>query len=94
MRKMKAQLSDEQWDQFQKRMRYAAHKAYGVEKFDKIWNPDLDYTGYFKAYREHMETAFKAQAAMEKDEAAGKEVDPGKYVPKKFWNDTQVYFDK
>lgn len=96
IRKMKEKLSDEQWERFQQRLRYAAHKSYGVDKFDKIWNPDLDYTGYFKAYREHMEKAFKLEEQFEKDKAEGKDVssDRGKYVPKKFWNGTQVYWDK
>jgi len=95
VRQMKEKLTPEQWDQVQARLRYAAHKNHGVDKFDTLWNPDLDYTGYFKSYRENMENAFKLEEEFAKETAGGRDPsDPDKYLPQRFWKNTQVYFDK
>jgi hypothetical protein len=94
VRKMKTILSDEQWEEFQKRMRYQAYVTRGVDKWDKLWNPDLDFTDYFKKYRAHMLNIQKLEEDLAKEIATTGDIsDPNKYMPKKFWNDTQVYFD-
>jgi len=92
VRNMKDKLSPEQWTLFQNRMRNAAHKKIGLEKFDEIWNPDLDYSGYFKAYSEHMENQFKLEEEYLKEREGGRDpADPSMYIPKKFYKNTQVY---
>ena len=95
VRDMKEKVTPEQWDLIQGRMRFAAHKKIGVDKWDEIWSPDLDYSGYFKAYRAYMENQFKLEEEYLKETAGGRDpVDPSKYLPKKFWNNTQVFFDE
>lgn len=95
MRQMKDKCTPEQWEQLMKNMRARAHKRIGMDKWDEIWSPDLDYTSYFKAYREHMEEAFKLeQEFLEETKDGYGPKDPSKYLPKKFYGKTQVYFDE
>ena len=95
VREMKEKMSPEQWDNVQKRLRFAAHKSFGVEKFDQVWNPDLDFKAYFQAFRDNAENGFKLEQEYIKETAGGRDpVDPGKYIPRKFWKTTQIYFDE
>ena len=91
IRQMKSFLSEEQWEEFQKRMRYQAYASQGTDESDKLWNPELDVADYFKEYRAHMESILKEEPT--KEEAMENFAHPSKYMPKKFWKDTQVYFD-
>ena len=95
VRQMKEKATPEQWELMEKRLRLAAHKKIGLDKFNEIWSPDLDYTAYFKAYRAHMENQFKLEEEfLSEIEGGSSPADPGKYLPKKFYGNTQVFFDE
>jgi hypothetical protein len=82
---MKEKLTPEQWEEFQKKMRYAAHKNIGLDNFEETWRPDMDYTGYFKSFRAHMKEQIKLDEELQEAKDKGKIPEElWKFQPKKF----------
>jgi hypothetical protein len=82
---MKDKLTPEQWEEFQKKIRYAAHKNIGLDNFEETWRADMDYTGYFKAFRTHMKEQIKLDEELQEAKDMGRIPEElWKYQPKKF----------
>ncbi|CAB9514317.1 expressed unknown protein [Seminavis robusta] len=85
---MKEHVTEEQWAEAQQKMRFVAHKSIGTEKFDQTWKADMDYSGYFKAYRSYMEEQFKLEDELKVEIAnpanGGVPQEPYKFLPKPF----------
>jgi hypothetical protein len=85
IRGMKEKLTPEQWEEFQKKIRYAAHKDIGLDNFEETWRPDMDYSGYFKAFKAHMKEQVSLDGELQKARDNGTiPEDLWKYQPKKF----------
>ena len=85
LRNLKEKFSESQWEEVEKKMRFMAHKNIGLDNFEETWRPDMDYTGYFKAFRAHMKETIKLDEELREIKAAGRIPEElWKYQPKKF----------
>ena len=97
VRQVKKQLSEEDWEKVVENLKQSTIETnHGLDKWDKIWRDDLDYSGYFKNYRAQMVKAFELEAQMQKEmKETGEIKDPFVYAagPLRAFRETQCYLD-